>query len=99
MFEQKVYRVGKDDDRGIGIFARVKQQSNDLDVTAVAGAADRLVVARVQPDAILVKVANDVDMTAFTCAGQWFIVASAQPYTVSLKVLDDVKVPPFTCSA
>jgi porin len=29
VFEQKVYRVGKDDDRGIGIFARVSSSPSD----------------------------------------------------------------------
>jgi porin len=29
VFEQKIYRAGKDDDRGIGVFARVSSSPSD----------------------------------------------------------------------
>ena len=38
MFEQKIYRVGGDDDRGIGIFARVSSSPSDRNL--IDGYAD-----------------------------------------------------------
>ena len=65
-------------------------------MTALTGPTERLVVARVELDAIFMEIADDVEMTAPTGPAERLVIARVELDAILMQITDDVEVTALT---